>query len=211
LKLTKKEVQTMCKKKSYVVSAAIVVAVVTMLFFPVTGIAGSLDPATAPAPTMKTLDQIPPTWDQILPANDSTTSDGCNSSRFKCVMGGAGVLDKETGLVWEKSPSTTSMPWEDATDACRNKSVGQRKGWRVPTVEQLASLVDPLVASPGPTLPIGHPFTSVQSAHYWSATTYEWNIASAWFVSFVNGSVNYNYNPAYYVWCVRGGQSHDRQ
>ena len=80
------------------------------------------------------------------------------------------VLDKETGLVWEKSPQTTSARWIVAHRTCIEKNVGGQKGWRLPSLQELASLVDPSVAPPGLALPPGHPFLAVQSAVYWSAT-----------------------------------------
>jgi len=191
----------MFKKESYVVSVAIVVAVVMMLFFPMIGTAGSLDPSAAPAPTMKTLDQIPPTWSQKLPA----------VQRFETVLDGAAVLDKETGLVWEQLPSTASNTWVNAMITCQNKSVGNRKGWRVPTVEELGSLVDPTMSNP--SLPSGHPFNNnVQSSRYWSATTNASDTSYAWNVYFGSGYVGNNDKAAsYYVWCVRGGQGYDGQ
>lgn len=186
------------------------VVVALMFCAPVLSIAGSLEPSAAPGPTMKTLDQIPPSWDQILPANDSTTSDGCNSSRFKCVMGGAGVLDKETGLVWERSPSTAEVNWATAMYTCQDKEVGNRKGWRLPTVEELSSLVDPIRSNPA--LPAGHPFTTLYYALYWSATTGVNDTTHAWYLASQFGIVTNYYDKTYSgirVWCIRGGQGYN--
>ena len=61
---------------------------------------GPLDPPGAPAPTQKTLDEIPGSWSRALSATG-----GCTSERFQCVLGDVAVLDRETGLVWERVPS----------------------------------------------------------------------------------------------------------
>ena len=118
------------------------------------------------------------------------------------------VLDKETGLVWERALSTEKMNWYDAVSYCYQKHLGGRKGWRLPTVEELASLVDPTQNSPA--LPTGHPFINVQSFYYWSSTTYALHTSYAWYVHFRGGSVSYDYRShGYHVWCIRGGQGHD--
>ena len=80
----------------------LIIAILTaMLIVPGMVKAGNLEPSAGPGPTMKTLDEIPPTWSQKLPA----------AQRFVIVLDGAAVLDKETGLVWEKSPDTTERDW----------------------------------------------------------------------------------------------------
>lgn len=122
------------------------------------------------------------------------------------------VLDRETGLIWEKSPDTTTRTWSDAVYYAYNKTVGGRKGWRLPTVEELASLVD--TTQDDPTLPSGHPFTNVQSSGYWSSTTYVDDVSNTFIfiVSFYDDNVYYLYKSLNrYVWCVRGGQGHDGQ
>jgi len=144
-----------------------------------------------------------PTWHQLLPA----------SERFKLVMNSEAVLDRETGLVWEKNPSATSLgttSWASACNHCYPRQVGGRKGWRLPTIEELASLVD--TSNFNPALPTGHLFINVQSHYYWSSSTDVSDASYAWVVDFANGyvasngkSVEYNH----YVWCVRGGYGHD--
>ena len=117
------------------------------------------------------------------------------------------VLDKETGLVWERSPQLTVETWSSARVTCANQTLGNRKGWRLPSIPELTSLIDPSVA-PGPTLPPGHPFTNVQSALYWSASTFAGNPTIAWGVNFLNGFVDITFKALNnQVWCVRGGMN----
>jgi hypothetical protein len=142
-------------------------------------------------------------WDRRLPA----------ATRFVVLaaFNNDAVRDNETGLVWEKSPQLGTQRWFDARSTCVNKNSGGRKGWRLPSVTELSSLVDPSVADPGPTLPPGHPFTNIQPASYWSATTEIEFPTGAWNVFFGNGFVIsshklFNTNN---VWCVRGGMNAD--
>jgi hypothetical protein len=143
-----------------------------------------------------------PSWDQTLPA----------STRFIDLtnMPGA-VLDRETGLVWEKVPSTSSfVDWFDALFHCGNLNLGGRTGWRLPARAELLSIVDR--SQSNPSLPSGHPFT-VQLSFYWSATTIASDTTKAWNVFFANGNVGFNpkaggNTPA---WCVRGGPGVDPQ
>lgn len=143
-----------------------------------------------------------PSWDQTLPA----------ATRFIVLtnMNSEAVLDRETGLVWEKVPSTSEFVWPSASIHCVQLSLGGRKGWRLPSIQELASLVDPTAINP--SLPSGHPFTVPSSFFYWSASTFAGNSSVAWSVFFDNGLLGGNEKPnALLAWCVRGGQGSDAQ
>ena len=176
------------------------------LGFLVTGIqaqSGSLEPPGSavdglgdPVPTTQTQ----PSWDQTLPV----------AERFVLVMGGAAVLDKNTGLVWEQSPQTTTHMWASARFQCIRRGVGGQMGWRLPSIPELTSLVVPGNPAGGPDLPAGHPFSNVQSNLYWSATTSADDPPFAWVVSFGSGdAVTFSKTGNFFVWCVRGGMNAD--
>jgi len=203
----------MSKQKKSILVLTIFLAFAMVFSLPAIGLAGSLEPTDPPGSTMKTLDEIPPTWSQTLPADDGPNGDPCNSSRFKCVFGDQAVLDKETGLVWERSPFGEAN-WDDAHYMCTvQKYSSGRRGWRLPTVQELASLVDMTVQG-GPKLPGGYPFTNVQSA-YWSATTSAEDTNNAFYVRMDNGQVYHVIDSqkalSKYVWCVRSGSGIDTQ
>ncbi len=83
----------------------------------------------------------------------------------------AGILDRLTRLLWRRSANLTSQPvrWREALVAVAAlNQAGARSDWRLPTLNELESLVD--CAAHSPALPIGHPFTNVQDI-YWSSTT----------------------------------------
>ncbi len=188
--------------------ATVAKAVFLMVVGSAAASAGDLEPSAPPAPTMKTLDQIPPTWGQVLPA----------AQRFQLVLGGVAVLDKETGLVWERSPSTDDFYMRNVDPAtyavlhCNDLTLGNRKGWRLPLIQELASLVDPSIPSPGPMLPSGHPFLNIQE-FYWSANTDgDQGEGFFWTQLFTTGAASPH--PALagsYAWCVRGLQGTDIQ
>jgi hypothetical protein len=144
-----------------------------------------------------------PSWDQQLPASTrfvvlSNWIDAAHPS------GGAAVLDRETGLAWEQSPTASGFVWGSAQFHCIELNVGGRTGWRLPTIQELMSLKDPSVF--GLELPSGHPFSNVDGSLYWSATSNATDSTFAFvmnFVGFVSSFVKSNINSA---WCVRGGQ-----
>lgn len=117
------------------------------------------------------------------------------------------VFDKETGLVWERNPdSERKEGWDSLEDYSYQKIKAGRRGWRLPTIEELLSLVDPKRANP--SLPAGHPFINVQLDYfYWSATPVASSPqACVWGCHFGNGDISKCLkNDKLYVWFVRGG------
>lgn len=145
-----------------------------------------------------------PSWNQTLPA----------ATRFIVLtnMNSEAVLDRETGLVWEQSPSSTELAPTIASVRCIQLTKGGRNGWRLPTIQELASLIDLTVAFPGQKLPPDHPF-KITGVFYYSATAlFQHTSDLKWGVDFIDGQViPKNGAVLGRGWCVRGGQGPDAQ
>ncbi|MEO5376692.1 MAG: DUF1566 domain-containing protein [Magnetococcus sp. DMHC-6] len=124
------------------------------------------------------------------------------------------VKDNLTGLIWLKNANCFgSKSWTNAlssTNGLASGSCGLTDGsvagnWRLPSKKELMSIID--VQRTSPALPLGYPFSSVQTNHYWSSTTYAYSTSNAWFVYLRYGVVSYDdKTTSNYVWPVRGGQ-----
>lgn len=146
-----------------------------------------------------------PSWDQKLTTNRFVILANWNNEA---------VLDRETGVVWQRSPVTDEHALFFGTQLCHLASTGGRRGWRLPRAEELASLLEPDPITGMATLPAGHPFIGIRTNsgdYYWSATRSADFPGSVWVVSFYNGAGGPYSSSTRHLWCARGGQGVDTQ
>ena len=184
---------------------------IAILIIPTVSIAGSLEPPpgsvgpSGPVPTMKTLDELIPAWSRYIQGPD----------RLQLALSGGGDawLDKDTGLVWTM-PSTPPRTWHSARYQCYVSNIGGVWGWRLPSVEELASI--------GRTTNIWG-FLEGNNYSFWTSTTADTPTdgTAAYRVAFYYDPANDDIkimflDPQYKTnttingaWCVRGGHGYD--
>ncbi|MCR5864079.1 DUF1566 domain-containing protein [Aquincola sp. J276] len=140
-----------------------------------------------------------PSWDQQLPA----------ASRFIVLSNwnAEAVLDRETGLVWQRQPLAAVEDNVSAQVLCRLATTGGRGGWRLPSGTELGTLWDPNPTAAATGLPAGHPFIGITSEPFHSSTHLTRTGVSAFaygHVFGINGGVRLlNMSQRQRYWCVR--------
>jgi hypothetical protein len=120
------------------------------------------------------------------------------------------VLDKETQLVWERSPRLQGG-WYFVRQRCQESFSDARNGWRLPSLPELHSLVAPNEL--GAKLPAGHPFVNVATdagGYYWSSTSAAGSESFAYTVRFSDGGIflsDKRFFTTIRAWLVRSHQS----
>ncbi len=125
---------------------------------------------------------------QYLCINDSELASPASQRFYEAtpVAGNPVVYDTRTGLLWQRSVNSTSRVWTGALRYCESLSYAARDDWRLPTVLELASIVD--ATRSGPAIdPAVFPGTAEHA--YWTATTLAFSPDMAWTVVFSWGNV----------------------
>ncbi len=144
---------------------------------------------------------------------------------------GYGIKDLMTGLIWMKSPGSSTSTWPDAVNSCEDlittypvqpNAFMSVSDWRLPTVREMSSLLDysrgsGQVAGTN-ALVIPNFFTDVHNNIYWTASLidslcsngqggfYRCNIDVTVDLRYatVNHEVLDQSPPQHFSWCVRG-------
>jgi len=135
--------------------------------------------------------------------------DGTSKSYTNSSCGTGTVGDDYTGLCWQWDDYDTIRTWEQALTYCNDLELGGHADWRLPTVNELSTMIDNSCDSATPA----HCDSNFQntafkwrstSDYYWSSTTSPDSTGYAYSAGMYNGyvsnAVKANTN---YVRCVR--------
>lgn len=120
------------------------------------------------------------------------------------------VKDTDTGLTWKRSTEPDRYTFEDAQARCAGLVYAGHDDWRVPSLNELETLVDETVvpAESGDAATTGRidtaNFPDTPGEPYWTSSVYAGDATLAWFVDFRPGyTFAYARSTPYLVRCVR--------
>ncbi len=174
------------------------------LFWPVRGAGNAVLPATGQQGCFDALGTI---IDCPGTGQDGALQQGSRWPQPRFAEHEEGVSDRLTGLIWTRHADLTGGPvaWQQALDAVVEWRLSRTEGgqhWRLPTINELLSLVD--CSTHSPALPTGHSFTGLQS-EYWSSTTSYFETDWAWVLYLDKGACGVGHKPGatFFVWPVK--------
>jgi len=144
---------------------------------------------------------------EMLKKHNFFDSSKNKSGHFKndfVIKGDGTVTDRATGLMWQKGGSEKYLVYSKTDDyilSLNRDRFADYNDWRLPTVEELASLIENRKMNGGLNI---DPVFNKRQEWCWSADKRK--SVSAWYVSFYHGSVYCSGFSSYYVRAVRSWQ-----
>lgn len=144
---------------------------------------------------------------------DGETTNG--TARSYTDNGNSTISDNATGLMWEKcnyglsgascaTGSATKVAWSTATSTCETAVTGGHSDWKLPNINELATLIDYAPADPDPSINATY-FPNTKSDDYtWSSTQDIYARPGAWTITFYDGQQSTDpVTATNYIRCVR--------
>jgi hypothetical protein len=119
---------------------------------------------------------------------------------FTVSADGQEVTDAKTGLIWRRCPESMTasslnctgtasvFTHEAALTRASTQATATGVAWRLPSVQELSSIVDLSVRTPAIDIVA---FPDTMSSGFWSSSPYMRNALSAWEVDFFDGAVDF--------------------
>ena len=141
--------------------------------------------------------------------NDYKNSTSCLANFVVDGCGTGTVQDISTGLCWQRNMSAAgNKTWANAITYCSTTldGLGGNTDWRLPTTEELKSIVDFSKLNPAIVGGDNNIFQNVSyTNYYWTYTTYTPASTYGWGIHFSVGLANTGLKTGtFYVTCVRG-------
>lgn len=138
----------------------------------------------------------------VVATNGKASSKQVSLPRYSLADGNETVMDHKTGLVWQQADDGKYRSWANAQKYCENLVLGGKSDWRLPSINELETIIDFSRSSPAID-----PVFSCQSDNYWSNTVFNAAPNGAWDVVFYDGYVDVHSKTGFgfLVRCVRGG------
>jgi hypothetical protein len=112
------------------------------------------------------------------------------------------VLDLDTGLHWQRTPSAKMVGFDAAQRLCAHLPVAEKRRWRVPTLGELLTLIDEQAWSQ-PVIDRAA-FPDTPGEPFWTSSRFVNELDRAWYVRFDHGTGLYGrVIESFHVRCVR--------
>lgn len=118
------------------------------------------------------------------------------------------VTDSITKLQWQDDAVGEQMSWQEAIKHCEGLSLDGYSDWRLPTINELKSIIDRSKYEPAIVKGFENTSSSNSFSVYWSSTTHPRIRDNALAVKFYSATVSTEVGKykSFFVRCVRAGQ-----
>jgi Protein of unknown function (DUF1566) len=148
---------------------------------------------------------LDPNWAEWpMPNAQVDVTNGAPNLESYTDNGDGTVTDNVTGLMWQQSVESVTYTQPDALAYCAGLSLAGYTDWRLPTVIEVISIVDPGASSPALNTKYFPAVAFWENAGFWTSTLNAGMPGSAWDVAFSDGETSYQpVGSGFVARCVR--------